>query len=39
MQAILNTIHEIIKNNGEEDELFGRNDGNSIKCDPGSEEF
>ena len=40
MQAILNTIYEIIKNNDEEDELFGEdNDGNSIKFDSGSEEF
>ena len=39
IQAILNTIHEFIKNN-EEDEIFGEdNDGNSIKCDPKSEEF
>ena len=39
IQAILNTIHEIIRNN-EEDEIFGEdNDGNSIKCDPESEEF
>ena len=40
MQAILNTIYEIIKNNEEEDEIFGEdNDGNSIKCNPESEEF
>ena len=40
MQAILNIIYGIIKNNEEEDELFGEdNDGNSIKCDSRSEKF
>ena len=40
MQAILNTIYEIIRNNEAEDELLGEdNDGSSIKFDPDSDEF
>ena len=40
MQAILNTIYEIMKNNEAEDELLGEdNDGSSIKFDPDSDEF
>ena len=40
IQMILDSIHDIIKNNEKDDEIFGRdNDGNSIKCNPGSKEF
>jgi len=40
IQAILETIKEIIRKNEEEDELLGRdNDGNSIEIKEDSEEF